>query len=166
MINETNVKYSMRKQLSSVWTVAIYLKEPHKICRRVAISALLVNVRGSLLLAVAVSLHYIPKCLRSTLTRRKTATTIIRSEPLCRHVIVTQQRPIAKQFAPEFRNLHLQQRSRLSELQFHDCIMPEQWTDCCGVWVAYQQNKLSLQKLTQLIGIKLLILHFLEISSS
>jgi len=59
--------------------------------------------------------------------------------------IVTQQRLIVKQFAPEFCNLHVQQRSRLRELQFHDCIMPEQLTDSCAVWVSYRQTSCHCQ---------------------
>jgi len=64
---------------------------------------------GLPLSAVAVSLHYLPRCLRLTVTCGKTATTITWSPPLkiCCHVTVTQQRLIVEQFAPEFRNLHL-----------------------------------------------------------
>jgi len=37
---------------------------------------------------------------------------------------VTQIRLIAEQFAPDFRDLHLQAKEH--ELQFHDCIVPDQ----------------------------------------
>jgi len=51
----------------------------------------------------------------SYITCGKTATTVTWSEPLkmCCHVIVTQQRLIVEQFAPDFRNLHLQQKERI-----------------------------------------------------
>jgi len=43
-----------------VWDLAIYLVEPHIICR--SSPTIGINVRSLPLLAVAVSLHYLPKC--------------------------------------------------------------------------------------------------------
>jgi len=46
---------------------------------------------------------------------------------LCCHVIVTQQRPIVEQFAPEFRNLpSVGKGADMSELQAHNCMLPKQ----------------------------------------
>jgi len=41
---------------------------------------------------VTVSLHYLPRCLRSAVSCNKSPATVIQSEPLqiCCHVIVTQ----------------------------------------------------------------------------
>jgi len=51
-----------------------------------------INVRGLPLSACHFSLHYLPRCLRSTISCNKTYATEIQSEPLqiCCHVIVTQ----------------------------------------------------------------------------
>ena len=45
----------------------------------------------------------------------KTPTTVTSSAPsqICCHVIVTQQRPIVEQFAPQFRNLPLQAKKQI-----------------------------------------------------
>jgi len=73
------------------------------------------NLRGLPLSAVSVSLHYLPRCLRSIATCGKTPTTVTwsASSKICWHVIVTQQRPIVEQFAPEFRNLPLQAKKQI-----------------------------------------------------
>jgi len=73
------------------------------------------NLRGSPLSAVTVSLHYLPRCLHSTVTCGKTPTTTTwsASSKICCLVIVAQQRPIVEQFAPEFRNLPLQAKKRI-----------------------------------------------------
>jgi len=73
------------------------------------------NLRVLPLSVVSVSLHYLPRCLHSIVTCGKTPTTIIwsASSKICCHVIVTQQRPILEQFAPEFRNLPLQAKERI-----------------------------------------------------
>ena len=65
-----------------------------------------------------------------------------------------------QQSAPKLRNMLLQAKERT---QAHHCITPEQWT-----WLLYSvsvisANKLSLQELNQLIGIKLLTSDVLEI---
>jgi len=67
------------------------------------------NLRGLPLSAVTVSLHHLPRCLRSIVTCSKTHTTVTwsASSNIYCHVIVTQQRPIIEQFAPELRNLTL-----------------------------------------------------------
>jgi len=71
------------------------------------------NLRALPLSAVTVSLHYLPRQVHSVITSGKTPTTVTWSAPskICCHAIVTQQRPIVEQFAPEFRNLPLQARS-------------------------------------------------------
>jgi len=56
--------------------------------------------------------------------------------------------------------------AEMSELQSHYCMLPKQWTWLlCSVSVI-SANKLSLQELTELIRIKLLILRFPEIFAS
>jgi len=74
-----------------------------------------VNLRGLPLSAVTDSLHYLPKCLRSTVTCDKTPTTVTwnASSKICCLVIVTQHRPIVEQFTREFRNLLLQAKKRI-----------------------------------------------------
>ena len=59
LINETNVK--CEATTLSIWDIAIHLEEPRKICRRPAIRPPLS--------AVTVSLHYLPRCMRSTYRR-------------------------------------------------------------------------------------------------
>ena len=94
----------------------------------------------------------------SYITFGKTATIITWSEPfaICYHVIVTQQRLIVEQFAPEFCNL----RSRLSDL--HDT-RTVNWLLCS---MSVLSANCHLQEFIQLTEIKLLILHFLEIFAS
>jgi len=96
---------------------------------------------GLPLSVVAVPLHYLPRCLPSTVTCGKTATTETWSAPLkkCCHVIVTQQRLIVEQFAPGLRNLHLKPKERIEWTAFYDGIIPEQWTDSCAMWVSHRQ---------------------------
>jgi len=55
-----------------------------------------INLRGLWLSAVIVSLHYLRRCLRSTVTCGKTHTMVTwnASSKIFCHVIVTQQRPI------------------------------------------------------------------------
>jgi len=71
------------------------------------------NLRALPLSAVTLSLLYLPRRLHSIVTCGKTPTTVTGSAflKICCHVIVTQQRSIVEQFAPEFRNLPLQVRS-------------------------------------------------------
>jgi len=56
----------MREHLLSICDIAIYLEEPHKICR--SSPTIGMNVRGLLLFALAVSLHYLPRRVRSAFT--------------------------------------------------------------------------------------------------
>ena len=88
------------------------------------------NRHASPLAAVTVSLHYLPRCLCSAITCGKTPITVIwrASAKVCCHVVVTQQRPIAEQFAPEFHNLPLYvgKRADMSEAQAIDCMLPKQ----------------------------------------
>jgi len=65
------------------------------------------------LAAVTVSKHYLPGCPRSIVTCGKTPTTVSASSKICCHVIVTQQTPIVKQFAPAFRNQPLQAKKQI-----------------------------------------------------
>jgi len=126
------------------------------------------NLRALPLSAVTVSLHYLPRRLHSMVTCGKTPSTITwsASSKICWHVIVTQQRPMVEQFAPEFRNLPLQARSDTSELQAHNYMFSKQWTWLlCSVSVI-SANRLSLQKLTQIIGFQFLISRFPEIFAS
>ena len=118
-----------------------------------------VNLRGLPLSAVTVSLHYLPKCLRSTVTCDKTSTTVTwnASSKICCHVIVTQQRPIVEQFTASFETCLSRQTSGFSELQAHSCMLSKQWTWLLRSVSIMSANKLSLQELTQLIRIKLLI---------
>jgi len=103
---------NMRQQL---YEIAIHLEEPHKICRRSTIRPPLVWTYVAYRYQKSVSLHYLPRCLHSAVTCGKTPTTITwsASSKICCHVIVTQQRPIVEQFAPEFRNLPLQAKKRI-----------------------------------------------------
>jgi len=52
-------------------------------------------------------------------TPMPTTVTSSASSKICCHVIVTKQRSILEQFAPEFRYLPLQSKKGLSELQAH-----------------------------------------------
>ena len=73
------------------------------------------NLRALPLSAVNVSLHCLPRCLRSIVKCGKTPATVTwsASSKICCRVIVTEQRPIVEQFAPEFRNLPLQAEKRI-----------------------------------------------------
>ena len=70
-----------------------------------------------------------------------------------------------EQSARKFRNLPLHSTGKgadMSEGQAHQCMTPGQWTWLlCSVSVI-PENKLSLEELNQLIGIKLLTSGFLE----
>jgi len=68
-----------------------------------------INLRGLPLPAVTVSLHYVPRGLRSIVICGKTHTTVTwsASSKIRCQVIVTQQRPIVEQFDREFSNLPL-----------------------------------------------------------
>jgi len=73
-------------------------------------------LRGLPQAAVTVSLHYLPRCLRSVVTCGKQ--NAYHRDLKCifqdlLHVIVTQQRPVTKQFAPEFRSLLLQAKKQI-----------------------------------------------------
>jgi len=74
------------------------------------------------------------------------------------HVIVRQQRATVDTMRS--------QGVDMSELRAHHCITPEQWS-CflCSVSVT-PTNKVLLQELTQLTGIKMLTSDFLEIFGS
>jgi len=105
---------------------------------------------------VTASLHYLPRCLRSTVSCSKTPATVIQSKPLqiCCHVITTQLRPTVEQSARDFRNPPLQAKEgtrvicKLITAGHYDCE-----PDSCAVWVSYRK-KLSVQESNQLIGIK------------
>jgi len=49
----------------------------------------------------------------ATLSKSPSTVTWSASSKICSHVIVTQQRPIAEQFAPKCRNLLLQAKKRI-----------------------------------------------------
>jgi len=68
-----------------------------------------IKLRAFPISAVTVSLHYLPRCLRSTATCSKTPATVTWSKTLkiCSHVIVTRQRPTVEQSARKLRNLLL-----------------------------------------------------------
>ena len=87
------------------------------------------NLRALPLSAVTVSLHYLPRCLRSV-TCGKTPTTVTwsASSKICCHGIVTQQRSIVEQFAPEFRHLPLQAKERT-------------WVNCKLITACYQNSE-------------------------
>jgi len=72
--------------------------------------------------AVTVSLHYLPRCLRSKVTSGKTPTIVTWSEhqKICCLVIVTQQRPTVEQSARKFRNLPLPTNERPASSPLHD----------------------------------------------
>ena len=86
-----------------------------------------IKLNGLPLSAVTVSLHYLPRCLCSTVTCGKTPTTVTWSEPLkiCCHVIVTQQRPTVEQSARKCRNMALQAKE---QTWTHHCMTLEQLT--------------------------------------
>ena len=109
-----------------------------------------IKLRAFPISAVTVSLHYLPRCLRSAVTSGKTPTTVTWGKPLkiCCHVIVTQQRPTVEQSARKLRNLlhYYWERSghKLSSLHY-----TERWTWLvCSVSVK-PANKLSLQELNK-----------------
>jgi len=104
----------------------------------------------------------------SYITCGKTATTVTWGQHLtkCCHGIVTQQKLIAEQFAPDFRNLHLQPKERIKWTAIswlHDT-KTVNWP-LCSVCHTGKKN-CHLQKFTQLTGIQLQILRFLEIFAS
>jgi len=106
-------------------------------------------------LHVTVSLHYLPRRVRSRVSCNKTPAAVIQSDPLqvCCHGIVTQSRPTVEQSARDFRNTTLHAKDGTSV----NCKPITAWhyncePDSCAMWVSYQQ-KLSLQELNQLIGI-------------
>ena len=71
-----------------------------------------------------------------------------------------------KQYACQFRNLPLQKRMDMIELQTHHCMGPDYWTWLlCSVTVI-PANKLPMQELNQSFGIKLLTSDFLNIFGS
>jgi len=104
------------------------------------------------------------KCLRSAVTCGKTPATVTLSEPLKIFAVFcyaiktnTAIRSRVSQFASAGKE------ADMSELQADYGMTPEQWTWLlCSVSVILA-NKLSLQELHQLIGIKLLTFAFTEI---
>jgi len=87
------------------------------------------------------------------------------SSKICCHVVVTQQRPIVEQFAPEFRNLPLQAKKRI-KLTASSSPHVTRTVNLTLVQCECHIGKVSLQELTQLIRIKLLIFRFLEVFAS
>jgi len=114
-----------------------------------------IKLRGSLLSAVIVSLHYLLSChrrLRSTVTCDKTPTivTFFKSEPLlpcdC-YAIMTNSRTIRSEV--------LQPDCAGSGADLVNCKLITAWhqnsePDSCAVWLSYRQIKLPLQELSQL----------------
>jgi len=125
-----------------------------------------IKLRGLPLSAVTVSLHYLPRCLRSTVPCRKTLIAVISkltSEDLlpryC-YAIQNNSRTFRSQVSqPTFPG----KWTDMNELQAHRCKGPEQWMNLTLVQWESTANKLSLQKLNQSIGIKLLTGCLLEI---
>jgi len=102
---------------------------------------------------ITVSLHYLPRCLRLTITCGETPATAAWSEHMKNwvHVIVAQQRPTIKQSARKLRNPPLQAKERT----WVDWKLITAWIQnsepgSCAVWVSYRQIN------CQLFGIKLL----------
>ena len=76
-------------------------------------------------------------CHFDTQKRLKKSTAVTWSEPFKAmspyHCDTT--KPISRiNIAPVIHNLHWQLK------EFHDCIIPEQWTGSCAVWVSYRQT--------------------------
>ena len=60
------------------------------------------------------------------------------SSKICCYVIVTQQRPIVQQFAPEFRNLPLQAKKRIQwTAKLITACYQNSEPESCAVWVSY-----------------------------
>jgi len=113
-----------------------------------------INLLGLPLSAVTVSKHYLPWCLRSIVACGRTPTTVTSSASsmICCHVIVTQQTPIIKQFAPAFRNLPLQAKKRIywtANSSLHVIGYQNSEPDSGSV-SDISANKSLLQELTQL----------------
>jgi len=100
------------------------------------------NIRALPLWAVFVSLHYLPRCVRSTVTCGKTHTTVTwsASSKIFCDVIVTQQRPIVEKFAPEFRNLPLQAKADLVNCNLITACYQNREPHSCAVWGSYRQT--------------------------
>ena len=98
--------------------------------------------------AVTAALHYLPRCLSSTLTCDETPTTVTSSEHLkiCCHDILRNQE-IQNNSLASFATCHCRQRTDMSELQAHRCMSPE--LGSCVVRFS-ATNKALLQKLNQL----------------
>jgi len=125
----------------AIWNIVIHLEEPHKVCRRAT--------------KYAGAPQFAHHCYKPTWL------TTISS-----HWSMITVSLAALSVSLSAFNSYKWQRSGLSELQAHHCILLEQWTWLkCSVSV-WSSNKLSLHELTQLIRIKLLISRFLEIFAS
>jgi len=124
-----------------------------------------INLRGLPLLAVAASLHYLPRCLRSKATCGKTRTTVtwVHHRSFVALLLLRNKGQYQNNSLASFATCLCRQRSGFIELQAHNRMLPKQWTwPLCSVSII-SANKVSLQELTQLIWIKLLISHFPEI---
>jgi len=150
----------------SMWDIAIYLEKPHKyvaVRPPLVWTTWLAAISSRCLTALPAKMC----AFSSYITCGKTATTVTWSEPfaICYHAIVTQQRLIVKQMAPEICNLRLQPKERVKWtaliLCLH-CTGTVNWLLC----IVSRQTNCHLEEFTQLTGIKLLILRFLEIFAS
>jgi len=87
--------------------------------------------------AVTASIHYLPRCLRSTVSCGKTPNIVTWTEhtKICCHVIFTQKRPTVKKSARKFGNFPLQANERT----WVKCKVTIVWHQnnepgCCGNW--------------------------------
>jgi len=112
-----------------------------------------------------ISLYYLPRYLRSTVTCGKTSATVTWSEPLkflpcyC-YAIKTNSGTSRSQLS---QSASAGKLGDMRELQAHHCMTPELCTCLLCNLNVIQANKLSFQELNQLIGIELLTSNFTEI---
>jgi len=99
--------------------------------------------------AVTISLHYLPRCLRTKVTCGKTPNIMTWSEhyKICCHVIVTQWRPTVKKSARKFDNLPPQAKGRI----WVSCNLTTAWHQnsepgSCAVWVSYHKINCHCKK--------------------
>ena len=169
LINETNDKYGESPRYQFQILLFIRRKATQNMSAARNSPTIGLNLRGLLLSAVIVSLHYFPRCLRSIVTCGQNAfhgDLMPIFEDLFSILLLRNKGQKQNNSLPSFATCLYRQRSGFSELQAHHCMLLEQTTWLmCSVSVI-TANKLSLQELTQPIRIKLLISRFYKIFAS
>ena len=123
-----------------------------------------IKLFGFLLSAVTVSLHYLPRCLRSTVTGGKTPIAATWSEPLknwlpcyC-YTIKANSGTILSQVS---QSASASKWAGMSEpYAAHHCMIPEQWSCLlCSVWSKYTQT--SMKRLRAAYNNAYRIMHYI-----